>query len=126
MLAAFSGAHGIAQFFTVLVIFVFVLILAILTTKFAGSYQKGRMTNMNFEVIETFGVGQNKYLQIIRVGARYVVIAVAKDSITKICELDEDEIDFSAMNQSGTGVVSKETFAKILDNLKQQIPSRKK
>ena len=46
----------------------------------------------NFEVIETFAIAQNKYLQLVRMANKYVVISVAKDTITYITEVEESEV----------------------------------
>ncbi len=122
----FSGAEGMAQFFTVLIIFIFVLFLAIITTRFAGNMQKGQMTNRNFKVIETFRVAPNKFLQIIKIGEKFVVIAVSKDNVTRICELDEEELEIPEESETDFAKTSKEAFSKIYENMKRQITSRKK
>lgn len=87
-----SGADSIAQFVTVILIFLIVLALAYFTTRFVGSYQKTRLANKNFEAIETFRITNGKYLQLLKAGSKYIVIGIGKDSITMICELSEEEV----------------------------------
>lgn len=85
-------AESFTQFLTVILVFVFVLGLTYLTTRFVGSYQKTKSAGRNFEVIETCKITNGKYLQIVRVGEKYVVIGIGKDSITSICELSAEDI----------------------------------
>ena len=46
----------------------------------------------NFEVVETYAIAQNKYLQLMRMGNKYIVISVSKDSVQYITELEEEEV----------------------------------
>ncbi len=85
-------AESITQFLTVILVFVLVLALTYFTTRFVGNYQKARSVNRNFEVIETYRVTNGKYLQIVKIGEKYVVIGIGKDNITSICELSADDI----------------------------------
>ena len=76
------GINSIAQFLTVLLIFIGVLALTYFTTRWIASYQKGKMLSGNIHVLETFKITQNKYVQIIRVGEHYYAIAIGKDTVT--------------------------------------------
>lgn len=87
-----TGINSFAQFLTVLVIFIGVLALTYFTTRWIASYQKGKMMSGNIRVLETFKITQNKYIQIVSVGNHYYAIAVGKDTITLLGELNEDEI----------------------------------
>ena len=109
-------AESITQFLTVILVFVFVLALTYLTTRFVGSYQKTRSAGRNFEVIETCKVTNGRYLQIVKIGERYVVIGIGKDTITFICELSEGDLKTNL--PSGTGDYS---FRAFLDKAKSSI-----
>ena len=109
-------AESFTQFLTVILVFVFVLALTYLTTRFVGSYQKTRSAGKNFEVIETCKITNGKYLQIVRIGEKYVVIGIGKDSITSICELSAGDIKEAA--ESGPADY---TFRSILDKAKNSI-----
>lgn len=89
-----TGINSVAQFFTVLLIFVGVLALTYFTTKFVAGYQKSKMSSGNINVLETFRVSNNKYIQIVRVGDKVFAIAVAKDNVTLLGELNEDSLSF--------------------------------
>lgn len=111
--ADYGSVGSIAQFFTVLLIFIFVLFITYWTTRFAGSFRKQQMSGKNIQVMETVGISNTKYLQIIKIGNRYFVIGVCKDTITYLCELNEEDVDFSVPQGSG------ETFKNILERFKK-------
>ena len=81
-----------AQFITVLLIFVVVLGITALTTKWIAGYQKQQGANVNIQVIETTRIANNKYIQIIRAGEKYMVIAVCKDTVTMLGEIPEGQL----------------------------------
>ena len=112
--------EGAAQFLTVFVIFLAVLAITYYTTRFIGRYQKLQGFNKNFEAIETYRVTQNKFLQLVRVGKRYFVIAVGKDEISLISELSEDDFDVS----SDDNPVANDRFKQILDCARDKITKR--
>lgn len=111
-----TSLENIFQLLIALIAFVFVLFLTYFTTKFIGNYQKTNNTGTNFEVIETYRISNTKYLQILRIGKKYIVMAVCKDTITSIAELSEEDITIP--DYAG----SQESFTKILDKLKKVYP----
>ncbi len=122
ILALTDRAESFTQFLTVILIFLLVLGLTYLTTRFVGNYQKIRNVSRNFEVIETLRITNGKYLQIVRVGEKYVVIGIGKDSITKVCDLSPDDIKpipEEMLTQSS------EMFKAILDKAKERIKGGK-
>lgn len=119
MLLTMGKLDAAAQFFTVLIIFIAVLALTYYTTKWTASYQKGRLSSKNIEVIETFKLTTNKYIQIIRTGQKYLVIALCKDTVTVLTELEEAEIQrLEATDGNGF------RFQDILDKAKTMKPKK--
>ena len=93
-MALLTGSPGgYAQFITVLLLFVIVLGITAVVTKWMASYQKQQSRNENIEVIETTRIANNKYIQIIRAGGKYMVIAVCKDTVTMLGEVSEDSLN---------------------------------
>ena len=92
VMAVSQTFNSILQFITLMIVFVLILFATYWTTKFVGNYQKITGKATNFEVIETYRVTNNKYLQIIRTGNRYLVISVCKDDIHMLTELSKEEI----------------------------------
>ncbi|MBP3458298.1 MAG: flagellar biosynthetic protein FliO [Lachnospiraceae bacterium] len=99
-----SKIDSVVQFLTVLVIFVFVLGATWFTTRYIAGFQKGKMRGNNFESIDSFRISQNKYIQIIRIGERYLAIAVCKDTVTVLAELQKDEIIYPEDLNMGTPI----------------------
>ena len=113
----YDRADGVTQFLTVFLIFLAVLALTYLTTRFVGGYQKQKNFNRNFEVVETLKVTNGKYLQIVKVGCKYVCIGIGKDSITSICELSPDEIVQTQQGQTEP----LESFKSFMDKARERI-----
>lgn len=103
MILAVSGrTDSFVQFITVLIIFLFVLFVTYWVTKWTAGYQKSQTSNANMEIIETIRLPNNKYVQIIRVGRKYLAVAICKDTVTMLTEIPEQDLVFSEGNTSGT------------------------
>ena len=111
-IVAASGTNSFVQFITLLIVFVIVLFLTYYTTKFIGNYQKVSNKNSTFKVIESYRLSNTKYIQIIQVGNKYLVISVCKDSVVKLTELDEGDVKIPEISSS------QETFSQIFDKIK--------
>ena len=96
LLAITSRTDSYLQFLTVLLLFVFVLVITYFTTRWIARYQKVKSNADNLEVIETCRITSNKYLQIVRVGTKYVLIAIGKDEVHMLTELSEEELMLTA------------------------------
>ena len=79
---------GIARFFTVLVLFLIVLGATWAVTRWTAGYQKGKWARGNIEMLESFRIASDQYVQILRVADKYLAVAVAKDAVTLLAELD--------------------------------------
>ncbi len=108
-----GGVESFAQFMTVLLLFLVVLAITYLTTRYAAGLQKLKQEGSNISVVETCRIAPNKYIQIIRLGSRYIAVAVCKDTITKIAELAEDEMIFPDAPESGMP-----DFAAVLEKVR--------
>ncbi|MCR5785388.1 MAG: flagellar biosynthetic protein FliO [Eubacterium sp.] len=117
-----SGSNFL-QFIIVLLIFIFVLALTYFVTKWLAGYQQGNVTNKNIRTIETYRITQNKFIQIVQIGKKYVAISVCKDTVAFITELDEEDILFLPSAEEGAlygGAVDfAEVFAKVKDKAKE-------
>ena len=87
-----TGVNGIAQLITVAVLFILVIALTYFTTRFVGRYQKGQLSGNNIQVIDMLRLSQNKLVQIVRVGEKYFAVAVCKDTVTLLGEIDGDKL----------------------------------
>lgn len=106
-----TSLQSIAELISLILIFIVVLVVCYATTKFVAGKQIAQKKAGNFEVIETFSITQGKYLQLVRMGSKYVVISVTKEHITYITELDESEVCQIQKNMSVTGKSFKEVLS---------------
>lgn len=113
------NASSVAQLFTVLVLFILVLVATYYVTKWIAKYQKGSTFTANMEIMETCRLSTTKYLQIVRVVNKYMVIAVCKDTVTVLTELSEDEYEPPVLKSSDPVDFSKE-FEKVLEKFKKK------
>ena len=116
-----SGWESILQLVTVFIIFIFVLIVTYVTTRWIGNYQKTQLSGSNIQVIETYKVTNNKFLQIVKIGDKYIAIAICKDSITMLTEVDKDAIIVSEIKDS---LNVNESFKDLLEKAKQILPKK--
>ncbi len=119
LLALPDRTDSYVQFITVLLLFVFVLAVTALVTRWIGGYQKGRSAGMNMELLEAIRLSNNKYIQLVRVGRKYLALAVCKDTVTMLSEIPEEELRFSEGSTSGVSsfkdVLTKIQREKILE-----------
>ena len=87
-----TGMDSYAQLITVLVVFVVVLAIAAVVTKYIARYQKSLGSGSNVEVLETAQIAPGKYLQLVRLGETYAAVAVCKDTVTMLCQIPEEQI----------------------------------
>lgn len=113
LLTSNNGVDSIVQLITVLVIFVFVLVITLLVTKWMAGFQKQQSMGKNIQVIETTRMTANQCVQILKIGNKYVAVAVGKDNVTLLAQLDEDEIDTEVYRSS-----EKTDFASVFNSVK--------
>ena len=88
-----------AQFITVLLIFVAVLAVTALVTKWIAGYQKQQGAAGNIEVLETVRIANNKYIQLVR----YFAIAVCKDTVTNLGEIPAGQLKDKTTTDNTSG-----------------------
>ena len=115
MLLSTDGYNSFFDLITVLLIFVFVIAITLFTTKYIANYQKVQNAGKNIEVLETYKISQTKYVQIVKMGKKYVAIAVSKDTVTLLTTLEEDDVTFP----EGSGETK--SFKEILASFKNKI-----
>lgn len=119
-----SGWESFFQLIGVLLVFLLVLALTWGVTRWIAGYQQGMMADKNMRVIETFRVNNNKFIQIIQVGKKYLVISVCKDTINILTELTEEQLVWMPSPEGKNPVNVNENFQEILNNLKKKIPRK--
>lgn len=114
LLSVTTKVDGYLQFMTVLILFVLVLAVTWGVTRWIARYQQGRSGIGNLEMIETCRISPNKYIQIIRAGEKYLVIAIGKDEVHMLSTLSKEEL---VLRESPEGEAI--DFANIFDRVKK-------
>lgn len=114
-----GSGSSVIQLITVLLLFVFVLFITAWTTKYIGNYQKLQGMNRNLELIEAIRISNNKYLQVVRAGEKYLVIAVGKDEVHMLTELSKEEIILTGSATNDT--VTFDSFKSYLNGARDKI-----
>lgn len=110
------GLHSLdntLRLLSAFLIFLLVLAAAWLITKWLAGYQKEQMSGGNIEIMETCRLSQTKYIQIVRVGSRYLVIGICKDTITMLASFDETELKLEKTEKK------QETFQEVFQRVKE-------
>lgn len=113
-----SGLEAFTQLLTLIIVFALVLALTYFVTRFAGNYQKSKLSGGNINVLETVRISNSKYIQIIQIGNRFFAIAVCKDTVTVISEIEQGDLVLS----DNTTQVKSESFKSILEKFKKDKP----
>ena len=103
MIILTGKADSYAQFITVLFIFVAVLAVTALVTKWIAGYQKQQGAAGNIEVRETVRIANNKYIQLVRIGESYFAIAVCKDTVTALGQIPAEQLKGKTTLESTSG-----------------------
>lgn len=116
-----SSLKSIGQLICVVLLFLFVLALAYAAARIAGSFQSNVTNkNSNFQVIEVFRLSNSKIIEIIKIGNRYLALAICKDNVTVLTELNESEIK---EKESSLKPID---FSSVLDKIKNEIQEKSK
>lgn len=113
-----SRLEAVSQFLTLIVVFALVLALTYFVTRFVGNYQRNRLSGGNINVVETMRISGSKYIQIIQIGNRFFAIAVCKDTVTVISEIEQGNLELSDDNTE----VKSESFKSVLEKFKKDKP----
>ena len=93
--------NNVLQLLGLLFVFVLVLLAAWYVSKFIGNKTMSGFGNKNINIIETFNMGNNKAIQIVRIANKYMAIGIGKDEINVLTELNEEDVVIREGNQSG-------------------------
>jgi len=117
LLTESGQVDSFVQFVTVLLLFLVVLVITYGVTRWIAGIQKTQMVGRNMEIVDTMRISSSKYLQIVRAGDKYLVMAVCKDTVTMLAEIPKE----SLVLQSSTGNNGYQPgFREILEKIKNQ------
>ncbi len=78
---------------TVVLSFTFVVLLAYFTTKYIANATYINRKAKNMKIIESLAIGREKFLLLIRVSKKVLLVSVAKDTVNLLSTFDEEEVD---------------------------------
>ena len=84
LLASFNKTDSVVQFLTLLVIFVFIIAVTYLTVRWMSRVTQVQSKYSNIDIIETKRIANNKYLQIVKAGDKYLLLGIGKDEVNLI------------------------------------------
>lgn len=120
-----SSLDSFLKLISVLLVFVFVLGITYVVTRWMAGYQKVRMKSKNLQIIETIPAGNNKMICLLKAGTEYLVVSIGKDEIHPLMTLKEDQLtDVSFLMEADT-LNTGESFQEIFGQLKDKMSNKK-
>lgn len=113
------------QLLATIVIFVVVLAVTYYATKWIARSGAIQPYTKNIEVIETFKIAPNKYIQIIKLGNKYYSIGVSKENITFLTPLEEDQLDLQGREGMAQNISFKDVMGKVASRIKSKEYNKK-
>ena len=114
-----SDIQMIGRFICLFLLSAFVIFLAYIAARITGSYQSNVLNKQsNIRIVEAIRISANKTIEIVKIGERYFAIAVCKDNVSLLTELDASEI----IEQDKT--LEPIDFKKLLDKMKNEKTKR--
>lgn len=118
-----SSLDSFFELIGVLLIFLFVVVITYLGSRWMAGYQKMHMKSKNLQIIESIPAGTNKMICLVKAGTEYLVIAVGKEEIRPLATLSEEQLtDFSFRSEETAG--KQETFQEIFGQFKDKLSKK--
>ncbi len=87
-----STLDSVLQILGLLVLFIIIIASSYFVTRKIGQISAGSMHNNNISIVDTYKISTTKYIQIVKVAGKCFAIAVGKEEITLLGEIDEDNL----------------------------------
>lgn len=88
-----SSTNGFFELMGILIVFLLVLGVAYYITRWIGASTAIQDKNRNIKVIETYRISSNKFIQILKIGNKCIAIAISKEEVEFLTELDEEYLE---------------------------------
>lgn len=132
MILLSSTLASFLQLLGVLVIFVLVLAITYVVTKWIGGLQQMQMSGRTLRVVDSVRIADNKCVQILKIGDVYLVVATGKDEVTMLAKLTEAEMgltgdeftDTAGAGKAGMPAGTQESFQEALDKWKRRFTKK--
>lgn len=117
--SGFSTLASIIKCIVLLIIFIGLLFAASWFTKWYAGAAMPKQKFHNVSVIESCPFGPGRTIFILKIGEKYVAVAVAKDRITVLTELTEEELDLEPQEFMKQGSFS-DMLSELVKKTKKQ------
>ena len=111
-----SSTNTYVEFITICIIFIGVLALTLYVTRWIAKYQRVQNAGKNIEIIEASRIDASKYMELVRVGEKYFVIAVCKDTVTMLTEIPAEQLKVTSPEET-----TENAFGSLLEKAKQSV-----
>ena len=114
--------NNVLQLLAVMIVFILILVVAYFVTRWVGTNEGKTFFGKNIRVIEGCRVGTNKFIQIVKVGNKFLILGIGKDEISYLGEVEEEDLAIAE-----DGVRPLPDFKEILTKIKEKsFPTKKK
>ena len=125
LITKYSTFAGIFKLIFLVIIFIVILVLSYLVTKWYGNSSLVKNKTNNIEIKESFQLAPGKTISIVRIGEKYVALAQFKDNVVKLAELTEEELILNREVEISDSSF-KDVFSNIVKSRKKDTKSDKK
>ena len=125
LITKYSTFAGIFKLIFLVIIFIVILVLSYLVTKWYANSSLVKNKTNNIEIKESFQLAPGKTISIVRIGEKYVALAQFKDNVVKLAELTEEELILNREVEISDSSC-KDVFSNIVKSRKKDTKSDKK
>ena len=125
LITKYSTFAGIFKLIFLVIIFIVILVLSYLVTKWYANSSLVKNKTNNIEIKESFQLAPGKTISIVRIGEKYVALAQFKDNVVKLAELTEEELILNREVEISDSSF-KDVFSNIVISRKKDTKSDKK
>ena len=125
LITKYSTFAGIFKLIFLVIIFIVILVLSYLVTKWYANSSLVKNKTNNIEIKESFQLAPGKTISIVRIGEKYVALAQFKDNVVKLAELTEEELILNREVEISDSSF-KDVFSNIVKSSKKDTKSDKK
>lgn len=113
-----TAAGSYVELIVLLLVFFLILFAAYYVTKLVAKKGLLKGKTQNIELIESYRLNQNKLIQIIRVGSKYIVVGGSKEHLEYLTQVDPKELDLTPVEASGEEVSFREVIRNVVKGQK--------
>ena len=115
-----STLESLLSLFGVIILFCLILVLCYVVTRWLGSSSLLQQRNRNISIVESYKLGPNKVIEVVRIGNKYIAIGIGKDNIEYLLEIPEEGLDLEEYIKINHKNQSPESFKEIFSKVSRK------